>query len=234
MNRIEVIQQVINRTEARRYLEIGVCTGSSFLPMKVRHKIAVDPDFRITPRQRCRWFHRNLNSKFHEVTSDTFFATKKTQRGVDVVFVDGLHTYKQALQDVENSLRRLNEGGVIVMHDCNPVTSAAAHPAKSIDHAAALKLPGWTGEWCGDVWKTVCHLRSQRSDLRVFVLNCDYGLAIITRGVPDKKLELTQEAIEQMTYDDLAKNRLELLNLTDETHFPEFLKTLTSVKRAAA
>jgi hypothetical protein len=116
---------------------------------------------------------------------------------LDVVFVDGLHTYQQALKDVNNSLINLNEKGVIIIHDCNPPHEAAAYPADSYDHAASLSLPGWTGEWCGDVWKTICYLRSHRNDLKIFVLDCDYGLGIVMRGEPDNDLDITEDELDK-------------------------------------
>jgi predicted O-methyltransferase YrrM len=52
------------------------------------------------------------------MTSDEFFAAN--QFTFDIVFIDGLHD--QVAKDIENSLRVLNPGGIIVMHDCNPTT----------------------------------------------------------------------------------------------------------------
>ena len=61
------------------------------------------------------------------------------------------------------------------MHDCCPTTPSMAFPAKSFAEAEAqnMNLPGWTSDWCGDVWKTIVHLRSSRNDLAVAVLDCD-------------------------------------------------------------
>jgi hypothetical protein len=228
MNRIDVIQKIIDRKRAHTYLEIGVDGGTSFFPIKARQKIAVDPNFKFSKLRRIKWVFRNfynLVAKYYEITSDSYFADVKPCC-LDVVFIDGQHTYQQSLKDVRNSLNHLNEGGVIIMHDCSPLHKAAAYPADSIDHAASLNLPGWTGEWCGDVWKTICYLRSHRKDLKIFVLNCDCGLGIVTRGEPDSCLSLTEGDLDIMTYDDLAKDRKHLLNLKDESFFFKFLETV--------
>jgi hypothetical protein len=225
MTRIEVLQMIIDRMGAQNYLEIGVGRGHSFLPIKAKRKIAVDPDLRIPANRKRSHIFRNLRSKYYALTSDRFFGEVSLPRGLDVVFVDGLHTYEQALKDVENALKLLNKNGVIVMHDCNPPNASSALPAASYSQAASLKLPGWKGEWCGDAWKSICYLRTQRKDLTVFVLDCDYGLGIVKRGATDDPFELSEEALRALSYNDLEKNRQSLLNLKDELFVHEFLKT---------
>jgi hypothetical protein len=168
----------------------------------------------------------NKEAKFCESTSDDYFANVRNSFQYDVVFIDGQHTYNQSLKDVNNSLSNLEENGVIVMHDCNPPHEAAAHPADSYDHASSLNLPGWTGAWCGDVWKTICYLRSTRNDLKIFVLDCDYGLGIITRGEADDCLKLSEQDIYNMSYNDFSQDRQEILNLKNEIFLFEFLKTI--------
>jgi len=227
MTRTEVIQKIIDKKKAGNYLEIGTASGANFLPIVSRRKVAVDPCFSISPGRRALWTLRNFSNvfaKYYETTSDAYFS-RSTVR-FDVVFIDGLHTYEQSLKDVLGSLAILNGNGVIVMHDCNPPNKAAAHPALSYEHAASLKLPGWNGEWCGDVWKTVCHLRSKRKDLRVFVLDCDFGLGIVTKGSPDSCLGLSEERLKALTYEDLESDRRNLLNLKDDSHLLEFLETI--------
>jgi len=230
MNTTDVIQRLIDKTRARTYLEIGVHQGVSFMPIRIRHKIAVDPKFAITRKSRLKWLimnFANVTAEFHEVTSDAYFARKKSSERFDVVFVDGLHTYEQSLRDVTNSLNNLNKSGVVVIHDCIPPHRAAAHPSQlSQKQAAELNIPGWTPEWCGDVWKTICYLRSQRNDLRVFVLDCDYGLGIVTRGKPDNRLNLSEEELNKMTVEDLLRDKTNLLNLKGESYLPEFLEGL--------
>jgi hypothetical protein len=229
MNRKEVIQKILDKKKARTYLEIGVSSGDNFFPIKARQKIAVDPNFDFSKKDKIKWAFKNpynIVAKYYELSSNSYFAKVKNSYQLDVVFIDGLHTYQQSLKDVNNSLSNLKKNGVIVMHDCNPPHEAAAYPANSHNHAASLNLPGWTEEWCGDVWKTICYLRSNRKDLRIFVLDCDYGLGIITRGEANNCLNLPEPDIDKMTYDEFSQNRHKLLNLKDEIFLFEFLKTI--------
>lgn len=230
MKRTEVIQRILDKKNTPgTYLEIGVHSGNNFFPIKARQKIAVDPHFTFPARRKIRWAFKNpsnFNARYFEITSDDYFASTKHSCQLDVVFIDGLHAYKQSLVDVNNSLKCLKEGGVIIMHDCSPPNEASAYPADSFDHAASLNLPGWTKEWCGDAWKTICYLRSNRKDLNIFVLDCDYGLGIITRGESTSSLNLSEQDIDKMTYSEFSQNRKELINLKDESYLFEFLKTI--------
>jgi hypothetical protein len=229
MHRTDVIQSILDKRENANYLEIGVNRGSTFFPIKARRKTAVDPKFCFSKTNIIRWMVKNpwnIFAQYHQTTSDEYFSSTRKSSPLDVVFVDGLHTFSQSLKDVENSLERLKENGVIVMHDCLPQNKAASHPANSPAHAASLGLPGWTGAWSGDVWKTICYLRSLRRDLRAFVLNCDHGLGIIMNGIPDNVLNFSEQDIEKMIYEEFEPNKKEILNLKDEAYFGEFLKTI--------
>ncbi len=97
----------------------------------------------------------------------------------------GLHTYEQSFKDVENSLRCLNARGVVITHDCNPQSEAMARPLRLMGYAPGSNQQDWGVEWNGDVWKTICRLRSTHDDLNIFVLDCDKGMGIITRGKPE-------------------------------------------------
>lgn len=207
INRTTVIQNLIEQKQAKIYLEIGVATGDNFLQIRADRKMAVDPDFRIPGG-----YTSNGSIDYYEMTSDDFFASQSeilTQYGLDIVFVDGLHTYEQSLKDLLNALEFLNDGGVIVMHDCNPPSKLIAHPVLS----EAKKMPGFTRAWMGDVWKTIVYLRSLRSDLRVFVLDCDCGVGIVQKKSPESMLKYSQEAIANLSYEEFEANRVSLLNL---------------------
>lgn len=230
MNRLTVIQAVINAKQAQSYLEIGVNNGAVFFRVKAKRKIAVDPRFAFSTFKQFRYFLKNpfnLFNKCYETTSDDYFQHRSAEMGntgIDVAFVDGLHTYAQALKDVQNCLRYLNPGGVIILHDCSPPSESAAFPAASVDHALKANLPGWTGDWCGDVWKMVVDLRSTERDLNIFVLDCDMGVGIVTRGTPENMLRFSKEEIDLLTFTDLDRKRQEFLNLKKPEFLVEFLE----------
>jgi hypothetical protein len=228
MLRTDVIQQIIDRQKATRYLEIGVNNGDSFFPIEISHKVAVDPCFAFSPERKVEWMSKNpcnATAEYIDATSDDFFAGANSMP-FDVAFIDGLHTYEQSLKDVLNTLDNLNDRGIIVMHDCKPPHVPAACPAPSLQAAIDLDVPGWDGIWCGDVWKTICHLRIHRKDLQVFVLDCDFGLGVVRKGKSDLDLNLSQAELDKMTYDDVVNGTENFLNLKDESYLFEFLETI--------
>jgi hypothetical protein len=158
-------------------------------------------------------------ASYFQMTSDEFFRNPPPALqadGIDIAFIDGLHTYAQALADVENCLKYLNQGGVILMHDCNPPNETVAAPAASWEEAARMNLPGWTGLWTGDVWKVIARLRSTRKDLKVCVLDCDFGIGVVRRRGGDDEsllLSISPETIAGLGFRDLEKNRKAILDL---------------------
>lgn len=235
MNRLTIIQRVVEAINAQTYLEIGVNTGEVFFAVKAPKKIAVDPAFKFSGRANL---HKNpvLNKlafnaeNFFEETSDEFFSKHASiieKSKVDVAFVDGLHTYMQAYKDIVNCLKYLSPKGVIIAHDCNPTTKAFETPAKNsidevLEKANRGEIPGWTGNWTGDVWKALVRLQSERKDINVTTLDLDWGVGVITQGDNNSGLNFKPEEIDKLRYEDLEQNRKAWLNLKE----PLYLDTL--------
>ncbi|QER41301.1 methyltransferase domain-containing protein [Thermodesulfobacterium sp. TA1] len=217
LERTTIIQHLINKFGFKTYLEIGVEMGMNFFQIDAELKLAVDPKFVIPGGVKD-----TEKEKFFTMTSDEFFANPPKEileRGLDIVLIDGLHTYEQSLRDVENCLKYLNPNGVIVMHDCLPDSPATAMPTLE----EARKHPDFKGNWTGDVYKTIIHLRATREDLFVAVVNTDWGVGLVKRGVPEDKLSISPENIKKMTYHDFAKEKEKLLNLKPVSWFFEFI-----------
>ena len=233
MNRIKAVQQALDGRARRVYLEIGVCRGVAFRHITADEKIAVDPAFKLSARARRLADAKARATHYFETTSDAFFANETAfleQHGIDVALIDGLHTYRQVMRDVENTLRYLRDDGVIFLHDCNPANASIAFPATSYaDFRAQHRWRDllWVSRplWSGDVWKAIVHLRSTRHDLRITVLNCDLGVGVVRKGVPESRLPYSAAQIEALNYADLAADRDRLLNLKPPTYLAEFLSS---------
>ena len=128
--RTEIIQNIINKKNYEKYLEIGCDKDDNFSKIQAKIKIGVDPQRGGTIR----------------MTSDEFF--KKNNENFDIIFLDGLHTYEQTIKDIQNSLNIISEKGVILIHDCLP---------KKIWNQI---VPRVYGHWNGDVWKAIVHSRT--------------------------------------------------------------------------
>lgn len=201
--------------KGENYLEIGVKNGPNFLPIKVHNngiKIGVDPNFKISKKQILKSLINNkynINPQYYETTSDEFFKLNIKTKYFDCIFIDGLHTYEQSLKDVKNSLDRISEKGVIVLHDCFPPSYEYSHP-----------------QWSGDVYKTIIWLKTFRPDLEVFVLDCDFGVGIVRKRQTksNSSLNLTEEIIATIGYDQLVENKALYLDIKPPQYLYTFMK----------
>ncbi len=236
MNRLHVIHAIIDKIQAKTYLEIGVQAGKILRKIKCQRKIGVDPGFRFPLDLKLLRLVGASGFKAVELTSDEFFeqrAEKMLQGGIDVALVDGLHTYEQSLRDVQNCLKYLNPGGVIVMHDCNPLNEAMAwRTTTTIDEVKALarkgEVPGWNNVWNGDVWKAVLHLRKEHPELNTFTLDLDHGLGVVSKRPVDAEApappEVATADILGLDYAYLEKDRKAVLNLQPPKYLDTFLR----------
>src|SRR5215472_4730416 len=96
---LEVIRWVHQTLKPSLYIEIGVEVGDSLkITLPTTRSIGIDP----SPRCKSR---RNVD--VYAMTSDDFFAqveagTISGVHGYSLAFIDGLHTYDQALRDFIN------------------------------------------------------------------------------------------------------------------------------------
>lgn len=185
LTRTEIINHFIKTHSYKTYLEIGCQRDVNFNAIEIGYKIGVDPEMGGT----------------HRMTSDQFF--EQNVEKFDIIFIDGLHEYSQVYKDVQNALKVLNEGGVIICHDCNPTTEVMQ------------KVPREVREWTGDCWKAFVRLRHERDDLEMRVIDTDYGVGIIRKG-KQIKLETFVD-----TYQEFMLNKKKLLNLVSEKEFKQ-------------
>lgn len=190
MNRTNIIQALINKIDAKKYLEIGVSNGDNFREIKCEYKIGVDPE----PESPATIY----------LPSDEFFAQNKET--FDIIFVDGLHEADQVYRDITNSLTVLNAGGYIVCHDMNPIKE---------EHQL---VPFTGGHWNGDCWKAFVQLRTERGDLDMVTVDTDEGCSVIRVKSQDEITEPLVNTLE-LTYANLEANRQQWLNLTSINDF---------------
>lgn len=213
VSRIEVIQYAIDGIRAARYLEIGVADGTCFCAVRVAERIGVDP---IAPAPAVAEQLEAAGSSYVAATSDDFFsqhAPRLLDGGLDVVFIDGLHTYEQSYRDCLNALRYLHPGGVIFMHDCLPASEPEARVAATYEEAGRLNGPSWNGLWTGDGWKAIVALRSLHDDVEACVLDCDHGIGMVWRRPARRALSYSAAQIDALSYQDLTRDPVRLLGL---------------------
>jgi hypothetical protein len=223
MNRLTVLRDLMRQRGLTNYLEIGVLNGHIFFRVRSRFKVAVDPHFAFGPVRKAGKLLLNpfnLFNQYFQKSSDEFFAQDAARvfarDRVQLALIDGMHEYEFALRDVENTLHHAAPECVILLHDCNPLTGEAACSFREWESRR------FAGTWNGDVWKTILHLRSLRSDLTAFVLDDDQGLGVVVRRRNEQPLPYTKAQIRSFTYEDFDANREHWLDLRPASWFYEF------------
>lgn len=199
MNKVQLINHYLSKKDFKKYLEIGVHKGHSYSGVDAIIKDSVDPD-------------ENSPAIYH-LTSDEFFENIGPSLGYkyDVIFIDGLHHTEQVDKDIENALKYIEEDGVVILHDCNPISEMRQRVPADFDI--------WEHGWNGDVWKSIVKFRKNNSHLKykVFVINDDEGLGVIKPNQIGKELKI--EIPNILDYSFLESNRVEILNLINNDEF---------------
>lgn len=187
---------IANSKDCRSYLEIGVFDPShNFDLIEVRSKIGVDPD---------------PNAKAIKcMTSNEFFSKLDKEIGFDLIWIDGLHQAEQVCQDIENSIRHLNPGGIIGLHDMLPPSEITTCWPR-----------GRQREWCGTTYLAGAALHGLEDFDRITV-NADYGCMFIRwkgKKIPNlQPSDISWEEFEQ----DWFRNKI--MNVVTVEEFKEWV-----------
>jgi len=188
------------KLQPKAYLEIGVEVGASLrLAQHPTKAVGIDPAMQIAHSQEA-WV------KLFKLTSDRFFAEHNVahvfgEEYVDLAFIDGLHTFDQALKDFINIERLAKPDSIILFHDILPVIPISAERERVSTF------------WVGDTWKALKILSEQRPDLTIFTISTfPSGLGVVTNLNPNN------DSLER-NFDNIIEDasRIEL-----EAYLPEF------------
>ena len=211
-NYYEVLRWLHQDLRPECYFEIGVFRGQSLmLAMPPTIAVGIDP----CPEVENRW-----NTKTHvlAVSSGEFFARHTLGEffGSDrfsFAFVDGLHHFEQAIDDIFHLEAYARPESVIAVHDTIPLDEKTA----ARDRCTKFHT--------GDVWKVVPFLKSYRPDLGLITIRTGpSGLTLIRRLDPSHAR--SEEEIEA-----LGRFR-ELPWEYYKQHRGEFLETIPNQREA--
>ena len=200
-----IINTLVDKHSYQSFLEIGISSGNTHRYVRrdiVRNGVDLHGGDPTKPDVQEFITHR--------MSSDEFFANH-VERTYDVIFIDGDHCEEQVTKDIYNSLKVLNSGGTIMLHDSKPFTELMQRCPQPDEVANG-------GMWTGTVWKSVARFRSKETKYKVFTLPCDVGITIIQEG--------TNELItipEDLTYEWYLTNQNYILNLKEEQEFFEVM-----------
>jgi len=232
MTRLDVIQFLLDGFENRYYLEIGVSKEDDFVKVKADYKVGVHPR---DPSEKIL-FAINDNCEYFPMTSDNYFEhftgiKNRAQNNFSLIAFNGLHEYKTAYRNICNALNCLSDEGIIVVRNCKPTNEVIGLPPDKYKLVSNDIKAQNKRLWTGDVWKSIVRLRSSRDDLLVFTLDCHWGCAIITRGVPESKLQFSEEDINAMQFNDLNDHCNNFLNLKSPNYLYTYILSQQKKKR---
>ena len=106
-------------------------------------------------------------------------------------------------KDIINSLKILNKGGVILVHDCLP------------SRIRDQMVPRSHLTWNGDVWKALVEFRT-KENLDVYTCLADQGLGIIFNQKNKNKLSLDKIDFKKLKFRDYYYNYTKYMNIISE------------------
>ena len=183
-SRKEIVQEIIRKKNYKKYLEIGCFDDELFNHINCEKKVGVDP----------------VSGGTITKTSDQFFLNN--DQYFDCIFIDGLHEYKQVRKDILNSIKYLNQGGIILLHDCLP---------NNYYEQAILRCQ-WT--WNGDVWKAIVESRKSKY-MDVYTCYADYGIGVIIKRPNRNLLNNFNKDPSTLKFHDYFHNHKNLMNIIE-------------------
>ena len=152
MNKTELINYLADHRKYKRYLEIGMhAEEDNFKHVRCAHKVRITSG--VTGND------EEINDTRLEQTGNKF----------DVIFIDGIHTEAQVLNDIDLALKYIDAGGTIIIHDCLP-------PDAWHQRELAEYHPG--ENWNGTTWKAVLRVFNQTIH-KCSIIDTDWGCGII-------------------------------------------------------
>ena len=191
-SRFEIIQKIIEKRKYENYLEIGCYKDANFSKIKIKNKIGVDP----------------VSGGNIKMTSDEFF--KINNKKFDCIFIDGLHIYEQAREDILNSIKFLSPNGIIIIHDCLPL---------KIWNQIVPKI---YGHWNGDVWKAIVESRTMKN-IDTYTCKADHGLGIILKRPNRNLLKINTDNFKKLKFKDYYNNHKNFMNIIEVESIDQLL-----------
>ena len=166
MNYVDIIYAIVNSTNCKLYLELGCQFAITTRRMIAQNRKVIGVDIKQQFNQGDFFF-------FYAEKTDDFF--KHFNEKPDIIFIDADHSFESVKKDFINSLKVLNEGGTIIMHDTDP----------NSPHLLSK-------DYCADSYKIVDWIRENYKDLDVIVLPADEpGLTLVRRSNDRRVLKFT-------------------------------------------
>lgn len=150
-----LIKWFVKLTNCQSYLELGVEYSTNIQEIKKLVKKCVGVDINDIPNKD--------GIDFYQITTDNFF--KQNKEFFDIVFIDANHNFSQVKKDFNNSLKVLNEYGIIILHDTDPIIEELLAP-----------------HYCSDSYKIINYITSKYPTLNIMTFPIhETGISFVMR-----------------------------------------------------
>ena len=225
MRKYQIALMLAKRYGYTRYLEICTpTTGRTFAKVDKRQF-----QQRVRLMYRCpASFSDGIRGDYvTEAESGEALLSELVKSGerFDLVFVDAWHAYANAWQDILFGLQLIKEGGVVLVHDCNPTSAMCA------------SLEAHSRGWCGVTFAAYLDIVLFNPALHYATVNTDYGCGIISKDDrladfskdrPTAALTAEWQALAlSQKYSFFHLNRVPLLRLISREEFRRKIEMLT-------
>ncbi len=202
MNHTTLINHLIAKHNLKSYLEIGVQNpANNFYKINCNLKYGVDPEvynIAFIEAKTSDDFFKNINSGGC-VVLNIGLKNETVLKGWDLIFIDGYHSADQVKKDFENSLKCLNDGGYVVIHDVLP------------ENEKGSLVPRQEKRWWGDVYKFAMTLKHY-DGIDFITYDFDEGCCVVWKDASKKAVK----GKIKPTWENYIKHRKELLNIKNE------------------
>ena len=121
--------------------------------------------------------------------------------GLDEIAARG-ERFAEVKKDILNSLKVLNSGGVIMLHDCLP------------NNFYEQAVPRCQDIWNGDVWKAIVEVRTYEY-LDTYTCYADYGIGIILKRKNRSRLAIDKKDFSKLRFIDYYNNFKQFMNVVE-------------------
>jgi hypothetical protein len=112
------INNIINNLELKSYLELGISVGECWREIELENKVGIDNCVQIG------------DNRLVSTTTDEYFESMDESKKFDLVFIDADHEKNQVFRDFCNSYDHLEDDGIILLHDINPIDESNIVPER--------------------------------------------------------------------------------------------------------
>lgn len=199
-----LINRYISRYGFQNYLEIGVSEGETFEKINAPLKHAVDTQFKYN-------FTEKMTDKSHyfQKSSDEYFLSDERLSEIDIVYLDGLHTFEQTLKDLLNVCAHSRHRALIIIDDVDPIDWFSSLNDQSETYKYRREHLGERIHyaWNGDVFKLIPFVHD-------FLPSFDYVSFRADGALRTMVWKSTKHQIRQQLFGDLEKiSRLDYRSL---------------------